>query len=151
MGGPRAAARGQLARLCSAYGFDPDLLANVRGHRLPFRRRRSPLAAGRVALIGDAAGLVDPLFGDGMYEAALSAKLAARQALRILSGDANSFGGYACELRETLAPLLRISWPAKYPFDLLPALSFNLANTPQFWTLVTRMMLGEVAAVPLDA
>jgi geranylgeranyl reductase family protein len=138
--------RSHLARLCTANGFDPDALADVRGHRLPFRRRGSGLATGRVALIGDAAGVVDPLSGDGMYEAALSAKLAARQALRILSGDASSFSAYAYELRAALAPLLRVSWPAKYAFDLLPTLSFSLAKTPQFWTLVTRMILGEIGA-----
>ena len=33
--------------------------------------------AGRVLLVGDAAGLVDPLSGDGMYEAFVSARLAA--------------------------------------------------------------------------
>jgi geranylgeranyl reductase family protein len=143
--------RGHLALLCAAYGFDPDSLANVQGHRLPFRRRGSALAAGRVALIGDAAGVADPLSGDGIYEAALSAKLAARQALRILSGEASSFSGYPPELRATLAPLLRISWPAKYAFDRLPTLSFAVAKAPQFWTLVTRMILGEIGAASLDA
>jgi geranylgeranyl reductase family protein len=138
--------RSHLARFCAAYGFDPDSLADVRGHRLPFRRRGSALAGERVALIGDAAGVADPLSGDGMYEAALSAKLAAHQALRILSGEASSFSDYASELRVALAPLLRISWPAKYAFDRLPAISFAFAKTPQFWTLVTRMMLGEIGA-----
>jgi geranylgeranyl reductase family protein len=138
--------RRHLARLCAAYGFDADALANVRGHRLPFRRRGSALAAGRVALIGDAAGVADPLSGDGMYEAALSAKLAAHHALRILSGDASSFASYASELRAALAPLLRISWPAKHAFDRASTLSFTLAKTPQFWTLITRMILGEIGA-----
>jgi geranylgeranyl reductase family protein len=143
--------RSHLTGLCAAYGFDPDLLANVRGHRLPFRRHGSALASGRMALIGDAAGVADPLSGDGMYEAALSAKLAARQALRILSGDASSFSSYAGELRAALAPLLRISWPAKYAFDRAPTLSFTLAKAPQFWALITRMILGEMGAALLDA
>jgi geranylgeranyl reductase family protein len=143
--------RSHLGRLCAAYGFDPYSLANVRGHRLPFRRRGSALAVGRVALIGDAAGVADPLSGDGMYEAALSAKFAARHALRILSGEAGAFNGYACELRASLAPLLRISWPAKYAFDRLPTLSFTAAKTPQFWVLVTRMILGEIGAASLEA
>jgi hypothetical protein len=38
----------------------------------------------------------------------------------------------------------RISWPAKYAFDRVPTLSFTLAKTPLFWTLVTRMTLGEI-------
>ena len=44
-----------------------------------------------------------------------------KEALRILTGEASSFDDYPPELRGTLAPLLRISWPAKYAFDRLPA------------------------------
>ena len=39
--------------------------------------RRGVPAGGRVLLVGDAAGLVDPLSGDGIYEAFVSARLAA--------------------------------------------------------------------------
>lgn len=138
--------RHHLARLCEEHGLELGALEDVRGHHLPFRTRRAALAHGRIALIGDAAGLADPLSGDGIYEAALSAKLAAKHALRILAGEETSFREYARELRADLAPLMRISWPAKYVFDHLPDLSFALARTPQFWRLVTRMMLGEIGA-----
>jgi geranylgeranyl reductase family protein len=138
--------RDHLARLCEAHGFEVAALEDVRGHHLPFRARGSGLAQGRIALTGDAAGLADPLSGDGIYEAALSAKLAAKHTFRILAGEETSFHRYARELNAKLAPLMRISWPAKYAFDRLPDLSFALAQTPQFWTLVTRMMLGEIGA-----
>jgi len=75
-----------------------------------------------------------------MYEAALSARLAAEHALRILSGERDCFSGYARELDATLAPLMRISWGAKYAFDRLPLLSFTAARTPPFWNFVVRMM-----------
>jgi len=136
--------RKHLARLCEAHGFDDTALTDVRGHHLPFRKRGSALASGRIALIGDAAGLADPLSGDGIYEAALSAKLAANHTLRILAGEESCFSAYAHELSSTLAPLMRISWIAKYAFDRLPTLSFTVAKTPQFWTLVTRMIRGEI-------
>ncbi len=136
--------RKHLARLCDAHGVDRTALTDVRGHHLPFRKRGSTLASGRIALIGDAAGLADPLSGDGIYEAALSAKLAATHTLRILAGEQSCFSAYAHELSSTLAPLMRISWIAKYAFDRLPTLSYTVAKTPQFWTLVTRMILGEI-------
>jgi geranylgeranyl reductase family protein len=135
--------RAHLARLCEAHGFDRASLTDVRAHHLPFRKRGSSLAVGKIALIGDAAGLADPLSGDGIYEAALSARFAAEHALRILAGDQDGFDGYARELTACLSPLMRISWPAKYAFDRFPKLSFTIAKTPQFWKLVTRMMLGE--------
>ena len=37
-------------------------------------------ARGRLALVGDAAGLVDPVSGDGIFEAVLSARLVAANA-----------------------------------------------------------------------
>jgi geranylgeranyl reductase family protein len=136
--------RDHLARLCEAHGFDRTSLTDVRAHHLPFRKRGSRLAVGRIALIGDAGGLADPLSGDGIYEAALSARVAAEHALRILTGDQDCFSGYARELTARLSPLMRISWPAKYAFDRFPTISFTLAKTPLFWNLVIRMMLGEI-------
>src|SRR3954452_7902015 len=70
--------RDHLARLARTYGVDPDALTDVRGHRLPMRRVGATTPArDNVVLVGDAAGLVDPLSGDGMYEAFTSARLAA--------------------------------------------------------------------------
>ncbi len=73
--GPRL--RDHLDRLARAHGVDPGSVGEVRGHRLPMRALGADAARGRVLLVGDAAGLVDPLSGDGMYEAFVSAKLCA--------------------------------------------------------------------------
>jgi geranylgeranyl reductase family protein len=49
-----------------------------RGHRLPIRRKGARIQRGRVLLAGDAAGLIDPFDGEGLYYAIRSAQLAAR-------------------------------------------------------------------------
>ena len=87
--GPRL--RLHLTRLAHVHGVEPSSLRDVRGHRLPMRRPGAPAASGRVLLVGDAAGLVDPLSGDGIYEAFVSARLAAdavprRERRRLRSG-----------------------------------------------------------------
>src|SRR3954465_2432419 len=61
--------RATLRRMCELYGVDPDTATEQRGYRLPMRTRDTVLVRGNAALIGDAAGLVDPFSGDGMYEA----------------------------------------------------------------------------------
>ena len=142
--GPRL--REHLARLCLAHGMDPEQLQGVRGHRLPLRRPGSALAQGRVALVGDAAGLVDPLSGDGMYEAFMSARLAAEQALAILAGDAEGFEPYAERLEAELAPLVRASWGAKRALDRFPRLTFTAARAPYLWDVVVRLMRGDLTA-----
>ncbi len=146
--GPRL--REHLRALCDAHGVDVGALTEVRGHRLPLRRPGSALASGRVALVGDAAGLVDPLSGDGMYEAFLSAKHACEHALAVLAGERDSFDEYAAGLEERLAPLVRASWGAKRALDRYPRLTYTIAREPHLWELVVRLMRGDVAA-PRDA
>ena len=59
---------------------DPDP-ASLRAHHLPFSSFRPPPGAGQVLLAGDAASLVNPLSGEGIYYALASGRLAARAAL----------------------------------------------------------------------
>ena len=59
--GPRL--RMHLDELCRRHGIESDGLESVRGHRLPLRRGGFVPARGRMLLVGDAAGLVDPLTG----------------------------------------------------------------------------------------
>ncbi|MGD9894614.1 MAG: geranylgeranyl reductase family protein, partial [Dehalococcoidia bacterium] len=68
--------RTHLDRVTRHYGFSPNQLSGLRGHHLPVRRRGSRIVSGRVALVGDAAGLVDPLSGEGIYAAIASGRAA---------------------------------------------------------------------------
>jgi geranylgeranyl reductase family protein len=86
--------RAELSRFCRAYELDESRLEAVRGYRLPLLRPTTRLARGRVALIGDAAGLVDPLSGDGIYEAFLSAKLVAGATMDVLGGRTDTLEPY---------------------------------------------------------
>ena len=62
----------------------------LRGARIPFRRLFQPVAKGRVLLAGDAAGLADPLSGEGIGTALHSGLLAARCISRALGEGARS-------------------------------------------------------------
>lgn len=65
-------------------------LPSARGHPLPMYRPSPRLHSQRVLLIGDAAGLTDPFFGEGMRYALWSAREAARA---ILSGRVEGYTG----------------------------------------------------------
>ncbi|HUZ82349.1 MAG TPA: hypothetical protein VMU73_08890, partial [Gaiellaceae bacterium] len=136
--GPRI--REHLARVCAAHGLSPDQLENVRGHRLPLRRPGVRIANDRGLLVGDAAGLIDPVSGDGMYECFVSSKLAAEA---ILSG---SLAGYEPAVEAALAPLHRASWKLKRALDRWPRASWRVARTRLLWRSVERLLLGELAA-----
>src|SRR5262245_3330700 len=141
--GPRL--RDHLARLCHEHGIPADALTETRGYRLPLRRPRSSPYRERTALVGDAAGLVDPVSGDGIYEALLSAKLAAAAALDVIAGRAADFGTYAGELQRSLAPSAAASWRAKLALERFPNVAFTLLQAPQAWRAMEQLMRGEAA------
>jgi len=134
--GPRL--REHLERACSGYGLPFDRLESVRGYRLPMRRVGEMPVRGRVLLVGDAAGLVDPLSGDGIYEALLSSRLAAEA---VLSGDLESYGE---RLAREVDPMMSASWSAKIAFDRFPRLAFMIARTPPAWRLAERLLRDEL-------
>jgi len=59
-------------------GVEPQ---NLRAHRLPLSTGRPRLPDGRVLLAGDAASLINPLTGEGIFYAVLSGALAGRAAV----------------------------------------------------------------------
>ncbi len=138
--------RGHLSELCRRSGIDEAGLESVRGHRLPLRRAGFVPAGRRALLVGDAAGLVDPLTGDGMYEAFVSARLAAEAALDVLAGRAETVEPYADRLAEALGSLAGASWGAKIALDRFPRTTFALARAPLVWPVVERLVRGDIRA-----
>jgi geranylgeranyl reductase family protein len=134
--GPRL--REHLARFCREYGIPESSLEDVRGYRLPLVKPGARLAKGRMALLGDAAGLVDPLSGDGMYEAFMSAKLATEA---VLAGD---LGSYERDLRRSLSSQLSAAWGAKVALDRFPRLTYAVVRTPFLWNAIVSLIGGDV-------
>jgi len=137
--------RARLGDLCERHAIDPDAVESLRGHRLPLRRPGAALARGRALLVGDAAGLVDPISGDGMYEAFVSSRLAAEAALDVLAGRSASLEPYAQKISRRLGPMAAASWDAKIAFDRFPRLTFALAGAPLVWGVVERILAGELS------
>jgi geranylgeranyl reductase family protein len=139
--GPRL--REHLRRLCDVHGADLGGLTDLHGRRLPFRRTRT-VRRGPVLLVGDAAGLVDPLSGDGIYEALVSARLAAAATLE------GRIDQYEEALHATLGRFAATSWKAKLVLDRHPRIAFELARLPAVWRVVAGLLTGDVTH-PSDA
>ena len=95
-------------------------------------------ARANVVLVGDAAGLVDPLSGDGIYEAFTSARLAAEA---ILAGDTER---YAEALAQALDQHASASWTAKGALDRHPHVCFWAARSPGVFGVVSGLLRGDV-------
>jgi len=96
----RAELHGELARLL------PDQPAHdLRAHHLPLSTWRPRQPDGRVLLCGDAASLINPLTGEGIFYAVRSGSIAGEAAAR--HGDASTGARYRAELHAALGRHLR--------------------------------------------
>ena len=87
--------------------------ASSRGHPVPIYQgqtsERAQLATGRALLVGDAAHLVDPLFGEGIYYAVLSGRLAVETITSYLHGESPELSGYALRIAREIYPEFRVA------------------------------------------
>jgi len=77
----------KLKEVMQRFGIPLDN-SRLRGHPIPIYTRREKVASKRTLLVGDAAGMVDPLSGEGIRFAIKSGRLAAES---ILSGHPESY------------------------------------------------------------
>jgi geranylgeranyl reductase family protein len=136
--------RPKLAALCRRYGFDPEGLAGLRGHHLPVRIPGSSIARGPVALVGDAAGLVDPLSGEGIHMAFLSGRLAAEAVLRFLAGEAEDLSPYQRVVDRRLQPEITAARKLQELFHFAPPPYVALVrHSDRFWHFLCHLVRGE--------
>jgi geranylgeranyl reductase family protein len=76
----------QLMKYLKQIGITRIEKMEKHGYLLPLAPRREPLMRGRVLLVGDAAGLVDPVTAEGISHALMSGQFAATA---IVEGDLN--------------------------------------------------------------
>ena len=119
--GPTGSGETSLALLLEKGTRPGDLLAAIpafRGIEIlqpfigvgPLGSVVTPVVDGRALLIGDAAGAVDPITGEGMSLALMSARVAAEAIQETIeSGDLRSLDGYAEARARLFAPARRLA------------------------------------------
>ena len=105
------------------YGFNPAYLWGLRAAPLPVRRPDAPLVDGNLLLVGDAAGLIDLLTGEGIYSALWSGRAAAKHLAAYLSGQAPDLEGYRREIESDLLPELQVAFQLWSLLHLAPKLT----------------------------
>jgi len=124
----------------------PEALAQIRftGHQLPTWTRRARLARGSVVLVGDAAGLVEPLTGEGIYFACESAAIAARAITRALKAGARDFTAYSGDLLSAVRGELLSARMLMRLSLMFPARMYALfRDNDQAWRTFCRVLRGE--------
>ncbi len=121
--------RDHLRQVCERHGIAWSSLTEIRGHRLPMRGAATRVATGRTLAVGDAAGLVDPLSGDGMYEAFTSAHVAAASTRDVLEGRAPDLAAYPARLEAALGRHTSLAWIAKAAIERAPGVALRVARS----------------------
>lgn len=138
------ALRRELAAYARSEGFDDDSLEQLRAHHLPLRDAGQPLTVGPVALVGDAAGLIDPLSGEGIGNAIRSGQLAAEAAREYLDGAAPDLGTYETGIAAEIEPDLAVARQLQALFHQRPWPYVQLLRrSGRFWTAFCRIVRGE--------
>lgn len=131
--------RSILEREMEASGIKLDGV-RLRGHPLPICLRPGPFRRGRVLLVGDAAGLVDPLLGEGIRHAVDSGRLAAES---ILAGH---LSGYPRSVKHHISSDLVWAQGWALAFYGFPRISFELGvRNPRFVKEMLRLFAGKTS------
>jgi geranylgeranyl reductase family protein len=138
--------RERVDRLCRALELDPSKLVGLRGHHLPMRRPGAPVARGPVLLVGDAAGLVDPLSGEGISAAFASGRLAAESVSRVLEGSSDTLSSYEQAVEREIMEDIAVSRKLQVIFQRLPRPCVAvMQRSDRFWRILTALVRGEVS------
>jgi flavin-dependent dehydrogenase len=96
-------------------------------------------------LAGDAASLVDPLSGEGIWAAFVSGRLAAEEALRYLGEGARDLSGYQRALDGMMRHEIVASRRLQLIFQRLPSFAIlMLKYNDTFWEYLQQIIRGEL-------
>ena len=140
-----------LSRVRSFAGMAEWRVVYRGAHPIPTARGGSAhFARGRILLVGDAAGLCDPLTGEGIRNALLSAKLAADAISEALGREDSDLRGYDAAIQRTILPELRAAMMLLHLVFRLERTAFAvLRHQERARRTCTRLLRGEVTYAPL--
>ncbi len=134
----------QRAFLATRWRKEGSFPFSTAGFILPMRTKREAIVKGRCLLLGDAAGLVDPFTGEGIYYAVWSASLAGPVVAEAVRSNADSLCAYQEEIDRRIMPELESSRLFREIFTLRPSLFHRrIAASDRWWNAMAKILRGE--------
>ena len=133
-----------------SHGLNDCSATRIRSHWLPVRRKGMAIQSGRCLLLGDAAGLVDPVTGEGIHNAVRSARIAAPVIEHYLQGSSANLKEYEAAVDKQIMPELRAARALARAFAWFPGLVFDaVESSDRLWNACCRLLRGEDTYVTL--
>ena len=112
---------------------------------IPLCRSEVVASRGRAVLLGDAAGLVDPLTGEGIYHAILSAKLSAPVIQNALLNGEEKLAAYQKAVEDRIMPEIKIARSLSRFLTKFPNLIFKtIGRDSRIWRGACYLLRGEL-------
>ncbi len=125
--------------------FEQAVITRWSGGLLPVFSNQSTVSRGRALLLGDAAGLADPLSGEGIYNAILSAQISAKTIEKALSNSKPVLDDYNDAIAETITPQMKVAYVFSKVLSRIPAMLFKVVNQDErVWMACCKMLRGEM-------
>lgn len=120
------------------------------GHKLPIRKPGGKISGGRILLVGDAACLVEPFSGEGIYSAIKSAKFAAQSLSENIANGCCEISSYEDRINKNLMPELHSAALAVKLFALAPHFFIKLIERHgNSWNFSCQIFRGEETYITL--
>ncbi|MDO8673758.1 MAG: NAD(P)/FAD-dependent oxidoreductase [Dehalococcoidia bacterium] len=128
----------------AAMGFSEIDVISMKGHCMPVRLGKGRIVEGRVLLLGDAAGLMDPFTGEGIYAAMRSASLALPAVIRGLNFGPDILVEYQRSVDKELMPEAALAMGLSRLCALAPRMIYDRFDRDiRVWNAFCRLLRGE--------
>lgn len=128
-----------------SIGIKSVEMLSFRTYPIPYKIGPGKVQAGRILLAGDAAGLTDPLTGEGIYFAAKSGLVAAETISEFLEGREEHPFNYRIRMEQEIIPELISAFDVKKIFNAVPGLIHHyLRKNNRLWRGFCMVLRGEI-------
>jgi len=119
-------------------------IRSMKSWPIPVKFRKGDFHSGLVVVAGDAAGLTDPLTGEGISYAIRSGSLAGHAALSFLQGSSSSLADYSEAINEGVMPEILEAGRVKAIFNAVPlTIHKAVQKKDRVWSAFGKILKGE--------
>jgi geranylgeranyl reductase family protein len=132
-------------KFLNSLGIGSYTIARSSSHLIPTCTKGRLVWQDKALLLGDAAGLTDPLTGEGIYNAIQSAQLAAPVIENSLLGGEVGLQDYQQVVERKIMSELKIARTLSKNFIRFPRLTFGMfGQSDGLWRAISSLTLGEM-------